>query len=280
MFALRPAPVQVSFLGFPGTIGAAYIDYIIADAHVLPTADYGAYAEAVVAMPDCYQVNDSQRKIAPLSLTRAEAGLPEDAFVFCCFNNNYMITPFMFDVWMRILSRVRGSVLWLLEDNQAVVRNLRWEAERRGLAPERIVFAPRLDPADHLARHALANLFLDTLPYNAHTTASDALWAGLPVLTCTGKTFPGRVAGSLLKTLGLVILVCSSLLEYEEKAVELAFDSAGLVKLKRQLGLQRELSPLFDAKRFARHMEQAFETMRERYESGQKAESFAVVSLA
>ena len=207
IFALRPCPIQVNYLGFPGTIGVDYVDYIIADPIVIPPEHRPFYTEKVVHLPETYQVNDRKRRIAERTPTRGEVGLPEAGFVFCCFNNNYKITPTVFDVWMRLLGQVAGSVLWLLEDNPTAARNLRREAQARGIAPERLVFAPRVRLDEHLARHRLADLFLDTLPCNAHTTASDALWAGLPILTALGSAFPGRVAASLLYAAGLPELV-------------------------------------------------------------------------
>src|SRR5262249_39254021 len=184
IFAHRPAPIQVSYLGYPGTTGAEFIDYVIADPIVLPFDQQPFYTEKIVHLPECYQVNDSQRQIAERTPTRREAGLPDQGFVFCCFNNNYKITAPVFDVWMRLLAAVEDSVLWLVRDNAAAENNLRKQAAARGIDPARLVFAEKQPLADHLARHRLADLFLDTLPYNAHTTASDALWAGLPVLTC------------------------------------------------------------------------------------------------
>jgi predicted O-linked N-acetylglucosamine transferase (SPINDLY family) len=202
IFAHRPAPIQVNYLGFPATMGAEFIDYIIADEMVLPVEQHPFYTEKVVYLPD-WQVNDRKRKIAERMPTRREMGLSEHAFVFCCFNNHWKITPAIFDVWMRLLHQVEGSVLWLSQANNAAVHNLRREADARGINPSRLMFAPRLARLDdHLARHRLADLFLDTLPFNANTTASDALWAGLPVLTCKGEAFAGRVAASVARQSG------------------------------------------------------------------------------
>ncbi len=279
VFALRPGPVQVNYLGFPGTLGAGYIDYLIADAQVIPPGDERFYVEHVVRLPDCYQVNDRKRPIAEHAPARSDAGLPETGFVFCCFNNNYKITPPVFDVWMRLLARVEGSVLWLFEDNPAVARNLRREAAARGVAPGRLVFAPRLPLAEHLARHRLADLFVDTLPYNAHTTASDALWAGLPVLTCMGATFPGRVAGSLLRAAGLPELVTASLAEYEAVALRLATTPALLAGHRARLAAQRSTCALFDTDRFRRHIEAAFVEMRARQRRGEPPAAFSVAAI-
>ena len=276
ILALRPAPIQVNYLGFPGTMGAEYIDYILVDRWIIPEEEQQYYAEKVVYLPDSYQVNDSKRRIGERTPTRAEAGLPETGFVFCCFNNNYKITPFMFDIWMRLLRQVEGSVLWLVEGNAAVVRNLRREAEKRGVAPERLVFAPRAKPEDHLARHRLIDLFLDTLPYNAHTTASDALWAGLPLVTCLGTTFAGRVAGSLLNAVGLPELITHSLAEYEALALKLARDKKGLMNIRSKLGRNRKTCPLFDTDRFRCNIEKAYVTMWERHQRGEPPASFAV----
>ena len=276
MFAHRPCPVQVNYLGFPGTLGADYIDYIVADRHVIPPQDQSCYAEQVVYLPDTYQANDSKRRIAERTPTRAESGLPESGFVYCCFNNNYKITPDIFDVWMRLLDKVNGSALWLLEDNDTASRNLRREAQERGIAPERLVFAPRKGLEEHLARHRLADLFLDTLPYNAHTTASDALWAGLPLLTCQGTTFPGRVGTSLLHAVGLPELVARDLTEYETLALRLAMSPSALASIRAKLARNRTTMPLFDTERFRRHIESAYAIMWERNQRGEPPASFAV----
>jgi predicted O-linked N-acetylglucosamine transferase (SPINDLY family) len=276
ILAFRPAPVQVSYLGYPGTMAADFIDYIVADRFVIPEDQQGSYSEKVVYLPDSYQVNDARRHIAERTPTRSEAGLPETGFVFCSFNNSYKITPRMFDRWMRLLRQVEGSVLWLLEDNAAAVGNLRREAERRGVAPERLVFAPRINLDEHLARHRLADLALDTLPYNAHTTASDALWAGLPLITCPGASFQARVAGSLLHAIGLPELITPDLDEYEALALRLARDPAALAAIREKLAQQRTTAPLFDTGRFARHIESAYRTMWQRYQRGEPPAAFAV----
>jgi predicted O-linked N-acetylglucosamine transferase (SPINDLY family) len=276
VFAHRPAPIQVNYLGFPGTLGAPYIDYIVADAWVIPPGHDAHYSEKVVRLPDAYQVNDRQRAIAPRTPSRADAGLPDAGFVFCCFNNSYKIAPRVFTVWMRLLAAVPGSVLWLLEDNAAAVRNLRREARARGVAPERLVFAPRVGSAEHLARHRLADLFVDTLPSNAHTTASDALWAGLPLLTSTGGSFAGRVATSLLHAAGVPELVTESLDAYETRALELAAKPEVLANIRVRLAQNRTTAPLFDTERFRRHLEAAWLTMVERHRRGEPPASFAV----
>jgi predicted O-linked N-acetylglucosamine transferase (SPINDLY family) len=276
IFALRAAPVQASYLGYPGTMGADFIDYLVADETVVPREHGRHYAERIAWLPGSYQANDARRRISERAFTRAEAGLPAAGFVFCCFNNSYKILPATFDAWMRLLARVEGSVLWLLHDNDQAASNLRREAGRRGVAPGRLVFAPRIPLADHLARHRLADLFLDTLPYNAHTTASDALWAGLPVLTLAGESFAGRVAASLLHAVGLPELVARTAGEYEAMAFELASDPARLAQLRQRLQEGRSAAPLFDAPRFARHLESAFRLMHERHLAGLAPESFRV----
>ncbi|MBA3505319.1 MAG: tetratricopeptide repeat protein [Betaproteobacteria bacterium] len=279
IFALRPAPIQVNYLGYPGTMGADYIDYLLADEIVIPREHQDYYTEKVVYLPDTYQVNDATRRIAERTPTRAEVGLPNRGFVFCSFNNNYKITPAAFGVWMQLLRKVSGSVLWLLEGNSAAPRNLRREAAEWDIAPDRLVFAPRVKPEDHLARHRLADLFLDTLPYNAHTTTSDALWAGLPVLTCMGTTFAGRVAASLLHAIGLPELITHSLGEYESLALQLARDSVKLREVRERLERNRKTWPLFQTDRFRRHIEAAYVEMWKRHQRGEPPASFAVPLL-
>ena len=261
VFALRPSPVQVNYLGFPGTMGASYMDYLIADETVIPLSSQPHYTEKVVYLPGCYQPNDAQRGISDRAFTRAELGLPETGFVFCCFNNNYKITPSAFDVWMRILTQVPGSVLWLLQDTPEAASNLRREAKQRGLDPNRLVFADRLPNDEHLARHANADLFLDTWPYNAHTTASDALWAGLPLLTLKGSTFPGRVASSLLRNLQLPELITENVQAYEAMAVRLATDSDLLSALRSRLNAIKHDSTPFKPAQHTKELEALFMDM-------------------
>ena len=275
ILAHRPAPVQASWLGFPGTSGAPFIDYVIADRVVLPADEQRFYSEKVVYLPDSYQVNDSTRRVGT-GMTRAAAGLPAREFVFCCFNNSYKIAPEMFGLWMRLLQFSPGSVLWLLEDSPAASANLRRAAQARGVAPDRVVFAPRMANAEHLARHRLADLFLDTLPYNAHTTGSDALWAGLPLLTCAGSSFAGRVAESLLRAVGLPELVTRSLTEYEALALKLAQAPALAAELRTKLERNRAAAPLFDTDRFRRHLEAAYTTMAQRAQRGEPPAGFSV----
>jgi protein O-GlcNAc transferase len=259
VFARRPAPVQVNYLGFPGTLGAPYLDVIVADAQTIPVGEEDAYRERVVRLPGSYQPNDRQRAIAAHTPARAELGLPDDAFVFACFNNTYKITPATFASWMRILGAVPGSVLWLLEDNAAATRNLRRAAAEAGIDADRLRFAPRIRLDAHLARQRRADLFLDTLPYNAHTTASDALWAGLPVLSCRGTSFAGRVGASLLHALGLAdALLVDDGPAYEARAIELARSPAALAAIRATLAARRADAPLFDTPRYCRGLEQAY----------------------
>ena len=278
IFALRPAPVQVNYLGYPGTMGVGYIDYIIADRIVIPPEDRVHYTENVVYLPDSYQVNDDTRQVRATTLTRTAAGLPEVGFVFCSFNNNYKITPEVFDIWMRLLQRVPGSVLWLFEGNGQVVLNLRKQAQLRNVSPDRLVFAPRMSIEDHLARHRLADLFLDNLPCNAHTTASDALRAGLPMVTCLGSTFAGRVCASLLHAVGVPELIANSLDQYERLALQLATDPRRLRQLREKLTANLRTAPLFDTDLFRRNIERAYRRMWERYRRSEPAASFAVES--
>lgn len=279
IFAQRAVPIQVNYLVYPGTMGADFIDYIIGDKDVIPEGDEKFYAEKVVRLPDSYQVNGSVRVKPANAPQRADVNLPESGFVFCCFNNNYKITPDVFDIWMRLLRRIEGSVLWLLEGNPAASRNLRLEAEARGVDPGRLVFAPRLSPSDHMARHGLADLFLDTVPCNAHTTASDALWAGLPVLTCRGGTFPGRVASGLLRAIGLPELIARDLNDYETLAFNLATTPDLLARLKSRLLQNKTTHPLFDIDRYRTHIESAYVAMYERYQRGESPLDFNVAAI-
>jgi protein O-GlcNAc transferase len=269
IFAHRPAPIQVNYLGYPGTMGAPYVDYIVGDKTLFGAhTDASVYSERLVRLPHCYQPNDRKRQISTKAFTRQEMRLPDGKFVFCCFNNNYKILPDTFDRWMRILRRVEGGVLWLLAENPTAMENLRKEARNREIDPARLVFANRMELSEHLARHRLADLFVDTLPYNAHTTASDALWAGLPVLTQVGTAFAGRVAASLLTAVDLPELVTHSPDEYEALAIELALNKARLESLREKLSRNRLTAPLFDTPLYARHLEAAYEAMYQRYQAG------------
>ena len=278
ILSCRPAPVQAQYLGYPGTMGTEDIDYILADRILIPDTDDAHYAEKVARLPDSYQANDSERRAADETPTRAALGLPEHAFVFASFNSVYKITPEAFALWLRILRQVEGSVLWLFADNPTAMRNLKRLTEAAGIAAERLIFAPRADHSRHLARLPLADLFLDTFPCNAHTTASDALWAGLPLLTLKGETFAGRVAASLLSAMGLGELIADSGQAYEAMAVRLAREPPLLAAIRTKLDRNRATTPLFDTKRFTRHLEAAYRRMWERAESGLEPESFTVVA--
>jgi len=260
VLAHRPAPAQVKYMGFPGTSGSGFIDYMIADDLVVPDDQRGFFSEKIVALPDTLWVTDTRRSIAQTP-SRAEAGLPEQGFVFCCFNHNWKITPPIFDIWMRLLKDVEGSVLWLLEGNASIRGNLCREAEARGVAQNRLVFAGRTSSDRHLARQKLADLFLDTLPYNAHTTASDALWVGLPVITVPGRSFPARVAASILQAADLPELIARDLQHYEALALELARKPEALAAIRAKLSASRDGMRLFDTARFTRNLEAAYARM-------------------
>jgi predicted O-linked N-acetylglucosamine transferase (SPINDLY family) len=275
ILALRPAPIQVNYLGYPGTMGTPLLDYILVDDFIVPAEQQPFFAERLVHLPGCYQVNDSRREISAHTPSRTECGLPDEGFVFCSFNNSYKITPEIFAVWMRLLRAVPGSVFWLLEGNRFAVPNLLREAQRQGIAPERLVFAPRRPLPEHLARHRLADLFLDTFPVNAHTTASDALWAGCPLLTLAGETFASRVAGSLLRAVGLPELITTRLADYEALALSLARNPRQLGALRARLNANRNCA-LFDAGQFARNLEQAYATMADIHARGQAPQAFRV----
>jgi len=276
IFAHRAAPIQVSYLGYPGTLGAGYMDYLIADRTLIPEGHERHYCEKLIFMPNSYQVNDATRVIADTVCSREELGLPPTGFVFCSFNNPFKITPDIFDLWMRILKRVDGSTLWLFEDNSIAADNLRREASQRGVDSARLVFAPLMPLPLHLARHRAADLFLDTWPYNAHTTASDSLWAGLPVLTCAGESFASRVAASLLTVLGMPELITTSFEQYEELAVELATHTQQLSRLREKLHHQRLTSPLFDTKIFTKHLESAYRAIYERLQANLPPANIAI----
>jgi predicted O-linked N-acetylglucosamine transferase (SPINDLY family) len=279
ILALRPAPIQVNYVGFAGTLGADYIDYVIADQIVIPEESRRFFAEQVADLPDTYWPTDTERVIAETP-TRKAAGLPETGFVFCCFNQSHKIAPPIFDIWMRLLRQVEGSVLWLVEDDPDAACNLRREAERRGVAASRLIFAPRVRIEEYLARMPLADLLLDTLPFNAHTTASDALWTGLPLVTCAGSAFAGRVAASILYAAGLPELITDNLADYEALTLRLARDPERLAHIRAKLVRNRQSCPLFDTDRFRRHIESAYQTMWRRYQRGEPPAGFAVAPLA
>jgi predicted O-linked N-acetylglucosamine transferase (SPINDLY family) len=277
IFAHRGAPVQVAYLGYPGTSGAPYMDYLICDPVVIPAGDEDGYGERLVRLPHCYLPTDDRRSIDGVTLTRQAAGLPPTGFVFCAFNSPAKFTRKMFGVWLELLRQIPDSVLWLRTPVAEARKNLLREATSAGIEPARLIFAEALESIDaHLARHRLADLFLDTLPYNAHTTACDALWAGLPVLTCRGRSFAGRVGASLLTALGLPELITDSLDDYESKALDLARHPHKLVSLRGKLAVLRDTSPLFDTTRYTRHLESAYTAMRTRERSGLRADALCV----
>jgi len=258
IFANRAAPIQINFLGYPGTLGADYIDYIIADDELIPEASRSFYTEKIIYLPGSYQPNDRKRSVSVGALTRSEYDLPDEGFVFSCFNNNFKINPEVFDAWVEILKNVPHSVLWLLADNSSSVSNLRMEAAARGLSAQRLLFANRVPLANHLARHSLADLFLDTWPCNAHTTASDALWAGLPVLTLRGESFAARVGASLLRAVDLPELIMETRENYVNKAIELGQNPTLVTAFKERLRLGRMTAALFDSVSYTRNLEAAY----------------------
>ena len=268
IFAARCAPIQINFLGFPGTMGSTAFDYIVADRTVISAVNRPYISESIIYLPTCYQPNSSKREISEVFSSRGQVGLPHDAVVFCCFNNSYKILPHVFDRWMRILGSVGNSVLWLLEDNPVAARNIRSAAHERGVLASRIVFAPRLPHKEHLSRHALADLFLDTLPYTAHTTASDSLFAGVPVLTCVGDSFPSRVATSIVRAFGLPELSVDTLEDYQNKAVALGTDREKLKELKNRVSALRSAATLFDGKTFSDNLKVAYRLALERSRLG------------
>jgi len=269
IFAYRPAPIQVNYLGYPGTTGTDYMDYIIADRFVIPESHQRFYTEKVIYLPDCYLPNDNGIRISEHTPTRADCGLPSSGIIFCSFSHDYKISPPMFEVWMRLLKQVPDSILWLMSRNEVSQRNLRLSAETRGVDPSRIVFAGRVPLVeDHLARYRLADVFLDTHPYNAHTTAADALMAGLPVVTYMGNAFPSRVAGSLLNAIGLPELIAKSLDEYEKIVLQLVTNPSHLAEIKAIINLNKLTQPLFDTEKFCLDLEAIYIAMWRQYELG------------
>ncbi len=281
ILALRPAPVQVLYLGFASTTGADFVDYFLADPTVLPFAEQAYFSEKIIHLPDCYHPSDTTRQIAPVVPTRAELGLPDHGFVFCCFNRSFKISASIFEAWTRILRRVPESVLWLPKMHDAAMENLRSELTVCGLDPARLIFAPRLERIeDHLARHRRADLFLDTLPYGAHSTALDALWAGLPIVTCVGAAFASRVGSSLLKAVGLPEMITTSLDEYEALAVKLATDPALLHGIRSKLATNRSTYPLFDIDRLRRYVEAAYKIIWDLHQRGEPPRQISIETLA
>ncbi len=279
IFCYRAAPVQVNYLGYPGTMSAPYMDYIIGDTMVIPEENTAHCSENVIYLPHCYLPNDTKRQISVRPFSRDELGLPEGSFVFCCFNNSYKITPQTFAIWMQLLQKVDESVLWLRGGNQTLEQNLCEEAGRHGIDGSRLVFAERLPTiGEHLARYRAADLFLDTLPYNAHTTASDALWAGLPVLTQADASFASRVAASLLRAIELPELITNSREQYEALALELALDSDRLSLIKNKLQKNRLTTPLFDTRSYTRHLEDAYIEIYSRNCSGLPSDQLRIMA--
>ena len=265
IFACRAARIQINFLGFPGTFGAKYIDYLIADQVVIPFESQKYYSEKIIYLPDCYQPGDTKRVKSSKLFKREQFDLPKSSFVFACFNNSYKITPEIFDCWMKILQAVDKSVLWLIETEEIVCKNLKLEASKKNIDPSNIIFTKRMKLDDHLSRHDLADLFLDTLPYNAHTTANDSLWAGLPVLTCLGKTFPGKVGASLLRSVGLSDLITFSMDEYINRAVYFGNNPHELAKVKDRLNKNKFSYPLFNSKLYTKNLEKVFIELYKRH---------------
>jgi len=275
-FAYRLAPVQINYLGYPGTMGADFIDYIVADPVIIPDGQRAYISEKVIYLPHTYQPTDDRRRIAKTKTSRADFSLPQDGFVFCCFNNNYKIGPREFDIWMRLLGEVEGSVLWLLRSNEHTEQNLRNEATKRGIDPGRLVFADKLPQAEHLARHKHADIFIDTFAYNAHTTASDALWAGLPVVTKVGEQFAARVAASLLRAVDLPELVTETDEAYEAMILDLATHPEKLAAIKAQLEKNHRSAPLFDTRRYTRNFERGLDLAYDLYLEGKPPEDIHV----
>jgi predicted O-linked N-acetylglucosamine transferase (SPINDLY family) len=280
IFAHRAAPIQINYLGLPGTMGAPFIDYLVADSFVVPPGERRYYAEKLIVMPDSFQANDRKRRIADSALSREQAGLPSEAFVFCCFSNSHKLNPETFDIWIRLLSQVEHSVLWLAGSNPWMRANLAREAEARGVERERIVFAAHTRYGEHLARYRLADLCLDTFPFNGGTTTSDALWAGLPVLTCAGSSYAGRMAGSLLRAIGLPELVATTPIEYEKIALGLARGRDSLLGLRQRLERDRLERPLFDSRRFAGYLDTAYAHVWDRAQRRLPPADFTVQSAA
>jgi protein O-GlcNAc transferase len=279
VLAYRVAPVQVNYLGFPGSLGSRLYDYLIADEFVVPAGRRGDYAEKVVYMPDCFQANDNS-KGEPAPACRQEFGLAEDSLIFASFNHCHKITETVFAIWMRLLVAVPSSILWILAESRMARQNLRQQAAARAVDPDRLVFAERVPYPLHLARLRLADLFLDTLPFNGGTTLSDALWAGVPVVSCAGGAFAARMGGSLLRTVGLPELTTHSSAEYESLALTLALNPSRLAQLRARLDRNRRRAPLFDTVRFCRHLEAAYTTMWQRAERGAAPEHFSVTPIS
>ena len=267
IFLKRCAPIQINFLGYPGTLGTSTIDYILADKILISKKNQKNFFEKIIYMPNSYQPNDTKKKISKKNFTRKEMGLPKNSFVFCCFNQNYKITPDVYDIWMKLLKKIDGSVLWLMKNSEKVTENLKKEAIKRNIKSNRIIFAEKMPLAEHLARHKLADLFIDTFPYNAHTTCSDALWSGLPVITRMGESFASRVGASLLSAIELNELITKSEKEYEKLAIKLATNPKLLNKIKNKLKKNKVLKPLFNTKLYTSNIELAYTKIYNNYYS-------------
>ncbi len=265
IFVERCAPIQINYLGYPGTLGSKSIDYIIADKIIIPKENEKYYSEKIIYLPNTYQVRDSTQKISKNIFKKNDIGLPENSFVFCCFNKHYKITPNVFDIWMRILNKVDNSILWLIQDTNNGIQNLFKEAQNRNVDPKRIIFANRINTEKHLARHKMADLFIDTFPYTAHTTCSDALWSGLPVITRIGQSFASRVSASLLSAIGLPELITKSAEEYENLIFELSTNLQRLDEIKNKLRENISTKPLFNTELFTKNIELAYKTAYENY---------------
>ena len=276
IFAYRAAPIQINYLGFPGTMGTDFIDYIVADRHTIPPENKKYFSEKILYLPNTYMPTDNGRELSERHMTRRDMGLPEDAFVFCCFNNNYKITSSEFDIWMRLLNKVEGSVLWLRQSNQWSELNIKKEARRRKVDPARILFAGRVPMAEHLARQRLADLFIDTFSFNAHTTAAEALWTGLPVVTKTGQGFAARVAGSLLNSVGLPELITKNEHDYEMLILELATNPSKLSKIRKKLAANLLEQPLFDTEQYTKHIEDGYQQAYQNYFEGNPPKTITV----
>ena len=277
VFAYRAAPIQINYLGYPGTLGVNFMDYIIADQTVIPDIQKSHYSENIIHLPDSYMPQDNTRRISNEPISKAGFGLPEHGFVFCCFNNSFKISPQEFDIWMRLLNKIEGSVLWLLKANEWSENNLRNEASKRGVDADRLVFADKLPLEEHLGRLRLADLFLDTFNFNAHTTASDALWAGIPVVTKIGKSFAARVAGSLLTAIELPELITTTEKEYEALALSLATDPNKFTTIKKKLSEKKNSASLFDTQTYTKNLERAYIHAYQRYADGLPPAEFKVL---
>ena len=276
IFLNRCAPIQVSYLGYPGTSGTNSIDYIIADKILIPKENQKFFSEKIIYLPNTYQPNDFTKKISKKIFKREEVGLPKDSFVFCCFCQNYKITPNIFDIWMKVLKKIEGSVLWLIKDSNEGVKNLKKEAEKRGVNPDKIIFAENMPISEHLARHKMADLFIDTFPCNAHTTCSDALWSGLPVITLMGQSFASRVSGSLLNAVDLNELITTTEKDYEDLIINVAKDSKKLKIIKNKLKNNRITQPLFNTKIYTNKIESAYKKIYEKYHSDLPLENIEI----